>query len=69
MGRHSSFGSRLGAYRNRQIRLAIGRSSRRSRKQAPVPTPTAEQQVIVAVVLVVIFIIMMACFSSMAYYF
>jgi hypothetical protein len=31
MTRHSSFGSRLGAYRNRQIRLAIGRNNRNSK--------------------------------------
>jgi hypothetical protein len=67
MGRRSSFGSRLGAYRNRQIRLAIGRSNRSYRKVATTNDPPDPNATMIGLAMIALFIGGVICFlSSMA---
>jgi hypothetical protein len=66
MGRRSSFGSRLGAYRNRQIRLEIGRSNRSSRKQVATEPPdelSTGCAIFIGIVFILFFIWFCSCVS------
>ena len=60
MGRHSSFGSRLGAYRNRQIRLAIGRDNRRRKPQSIASQPENTDGAIIAMLFLLVAVIICA---------